>query len=135
MKQTSAPRPTDAELAILRVLWEKGPTTVREVVETLNAKIGAPIAPSLSRPVGYTTALKLMQIMSDKGLVQRDDTNRSHVYRPTSVASEQPTQRRLVKDLADRAFGGSTSKLVMAALSSQKSTPAELAEIRKLLRG
>jgi predicted transcriptional regulator len=122
MKQTAAPRPTDAELAILRVLWEKGPTTVREVVDALNAKTGAPIASSLSRPVGYTTALKLMQIMSDKHLVQRNDTNRSHVYRPTSAASEQPTQRRLIKDLVDRAFGGSTSKLIAEARALEGSS-------------
>ena len=112
-------RPTDAELAILRVLWERGPSTVRQV------------AGALGREAGYTTVLKLLQIMTDKGLVRRDASERTHVYRPSST--EDQTQRQLVSDLLERAFGGSASKLVLQALAASKATPEELAEIRKLL--
>jgi predicted transcriptional regulator len=97
-KTPAAPRPTDAELAILRVLWERGPSTVRQVHEVL----------SRERPGGYTTALKLLQIMTEKGLVRRDETDRTHVYHPR--LSEEQTQRQLVRDLLERAFGGSSSK-------------------------
>ena len=115
------PRPTDAELAILRVLWEQGPSTVRDVHERLGAERG----------VGYTTVLKLLQIMTVKGLVVRDESQRTHTYR--TRASEDQTQRKLVKDLIARAFGGSARKLVLHALDAAKSSPRELAEIRKLL--
>jgi BlaI family penicillinase repressor len=115
------PRPTDAELAILRVLWERGPSTVRQVHESLSGE----------RAVGYTTALKLMQIMADKGLVERDETGRRHVYR--ARLSEERTQRQLLQDLLDRAFGGSALKLVMQALSTKKASAEELAQIRRLL--
>lgn len=115
------PRPTDAELDILRVLWDLGPSTVRQVQEEL----------SRLRDVGYTTALKLLQIMTDKGLVVRDESQRSHIYRTKQQA--EVTQKQLVKDLAVRAFGGSTEKLVMQALSANKSSPEELAEIRRML--
>ena len=115
------PRPTDAELAILRVLWERGPSTVRQVHESLSGP----------RAIGYTTVLKLMQIMADKGLVERDETDRTHVYVPRK--SEEHTQRQLLQDLLDRAFGGSALKLVMQALSTKKSSPEELAQIRQLL--
>jgi len=115
------PRPTDAELAILRVLWERGPSTVRQVHESLSGE----------RAVGYTTALKLMQIMADKGHVERDETARSHVYR--ARLSEERTQRQLLRDLLDRAFGGSALKLVMQALSTKKASAEELAQIRRLL--
>jgi BlaI family transcriptional regulator, penicillinase repressor len=115
------PRPTDAELAILRVLWERGPSTVRQVHESLSGE----------RAIGYTTVLKLMQIMADKGIVQRDETDRTHVYAPRR--SEQYTQRQLLQDLLDRAFGGSALKLVMQALSTKKASPEELAQIRQLL--
>jgi len=120
-KNAPAPRPTDAELAILRVLWERGPSTVRQVHEVLVARVG---------PTAYTTALKLLQIMTEKGLVRRDDTDRSHVFTPR--LSEDQTQRQLVRDLLDRAFGGSASKLVMQALNARRATPEELGEIRKL---
>src|SRR5215213_5843697 len=116
------PRPTDAELAILRVLWERGPSTVRQVHEVLVSRVG---------PAAYTTALKLLQIMTEKGLVRRDDTDRSHVY--TTRLSEEQTQRQLVRDLLERAFGGSASKLVMQALNAKRATPEELGEIRKLI--
>jgi predicted transcriptional regulator len=115
------PRPTDSELAILRILWERGPSTVRQVHE---AQAG-------TRDTGYTTTLKLMQIMADKGLVKRDESARTHVYAP--LASEQQTQRQLLKDLVDRAFGGSAAALVLQALNADGASPAELKEIRKLI--
>ena len=117
----SRPRPTDSELAILTILWERGPSTVRQVHEALAAE----------RDTGYTTTLKLMQIMADKGLVTRNESARTHVY--AAMASEQQTQRQLVKDLVDRAFGGSAAALVLQALSAEGATPAELREIRKLI--
>jgi BlaI family transcriptional regulator, penicillinase repressor len=120
-KTPAAPRPTDAELAILRVLWERGPSTVRQVHEVL----------SRERPGAYTTSLKLLQIMTEKGLVRRDETDRTHVYHPR--LSEEQTQRQLVRDLLERAFGGSSSKLVMQALNAKRATPEELGEIRKLI--
>ena len=112
-------RPTDAELAILRVLWAQGPSTVREVAE------------EMGREGAYTTVLKLLQIMTDKGLVRRDESARTHVYR--AARSERATQRQLVRDLADRAFGGSAGRLVMQALAAKKASPEELAEIRAWL--
>src|SRR4029450_10735592 len=121
-KNPSAPRPTDAELALLRVLWERGPSTVRQVHEVLVGRVG---------PAAYTTALKLLQIMTEKGLVRRDETDRTHVYTPR--LSEEQTQRQLVRDLLDRAFGGSASKLVMQALNARRATQEELGEIRKLI--
>src|SRR5216110_3037211 len=121
MVDRQPPRPTDAELAILRVLWERGPSTVRDVYEEMN-RDGA---------TGYTTILKLLQIMTEKGLVVRDETERAHVYE--SRLSEQKTQRQLLSDLADRAFGGSAAKLVMQALSGRKATAEELEAIRDLL--
>jgi len=114
------PRPTEAELAILTVLWERGPSTVRQVHEAL----------ADTRETGYTTTLKLMQIMADKGLVKRNETARTHVY--AAVAGEEQTQRVLVKDLVDRAFGGSAATLVLRALS-EGTTDDELREIRKLI--
>ena len=115
------PRPTDAELAILRVLWERGPSTVRQVHEVLAGE----------RETGYTTTLKLMQIMTEKGLVTRDESTRTHVY--ATHLSQDQTQRQLVRDLLDRAFGGSASKLVMQALAARSASPEELSEIRRLL--
>jgi predicted transcriptional regulator len=115
------PRPTDAELAILRVLWQRGPSTVRQVHEVLGRV----------RPTAYTTALKLLQIMAEKGLVDRDERERTHIYHPR--VSEDQTQRQLVRDLLDRAFGGSSSKLVMQALATRRASAEELGEIRRLL--
>ena len=117
---TKPPRPTDAELAILRVLWRRGPSTVRQVFESM------PKAPG-----SYTTVLKLMQIMTDKGLLARDTARRSHVYEPR--APEEETQRQLVDDLLERAFGGSARKLVLQALSGKRVSARKLAEVRKLL--
>lgn len=119
-RQPPLPRPTDGELAILRVLWERGPSTVRQVHEVL----------SRERPAAYTTALKLLQIMTEKGLVRRDDSDRSHVYH--ARLTEEQTQRQLVRDLMDRAFGGSAAKLVVQALAGRASAE-ELSEIRKLI--
>ena len=116
-----APRPTPAELEILRVLWQRGPSTVREVQSALADGEGP----------GYTTVLKLMQIMTEKGLLARDESARAHVYQPR--VAEQATQRRLVRELLDRAFGGSAAKLVMQALSARRASPQELADIRRLL--
>lgn len=114
-------RPTDSETEILAVLWEQGPSTVRQVHEIVGDRRG----------VGYTTVLKLLQIMTDKGLVEREARGRSHVYR-ASTPREQ-TQQKLVDDLVDRAFGGSASALVMRALGGRPASRAELEEIRKLL--
>lgn len=121
MPKPELPRPTEAELAILRVLWERGPSTVREVTDVLQE----------ARGTGYTTALKLLQIMTEKGLVQRDETSRAHAYE--AVASAETTQRQLVSDLLDRAFGGSARQLVLQALSAKRASRGELAEIRSLL--
>jgi predicted transcriptional regulator len=113
------PLPTGAELAILGVLWTRGPSTVRDV------------RAALGRDTAYTTALKLLQIMHAKGLVSREKASRTHVY----AAAETPerTQRRLVDDLADRAFGGSAARLALRALASQPARGAELARVRALL--
>ena len=112
-------KPTEGELAILRVLWGRGASTVREVAETMD------------RAGAYTTILKLMQIMTEKGLIVRDDATRAHVFR--AAYSEDHTQRQLVKDLLDRLFDGSAAKLVMQALASKRTSPEELREIRRVL--
>jgi predicted transcriptional regulator len=119
MPKPILPRPTDSELAILGVLWQRGPSTVRQVHEALGEQ------------TGYTTILKLLQIMIEKGLVTRDESERTHVYQ--ARLAEEETQQQLVSDLLERAFSGSAKKLVMQALSTRKASPAELAEIRKLL--
>jgi BlaI family transcriptional regulator, penicillinase repressor len=121
MMARSTHRPTDAELEILRVLWERGPSTVRQVHESLAS----------GRDTGYTTTLKLMQIMADKGLVTRDETSRTHVY--AARATQETTQRQLVNDLVQRAFGGSAAELVMRALATHKTSADELDEIRRLI--
>jgi BlaI family penicillinase repressor len=114
-------KPTDSELEILQVLWQEGPCTVRQVNERLTE----------NRDVGYTTTLKLMQIMYEKGLLTRLEEARSHVYEAN--VSEEETQSTLLERFVDTAFRGSASKLVMQALGNHKTTPAELDEIRKLL--
>ena len=121
MNRTPAPRPTDAELAILRILWDRGPSTVRQVHDILG----------LERQAAYTTALKLLQIMTEKGLVERDERDRTHIYR--ARLSEETTQRQLVRDLVDRAFAGSSSKLVLQALASKRASAEELRDIRKAI--
>lgn len=115
------PRPTDAELAILRVLWDRGPATVRHVHDALSG----------ARETGYTTTLKLMQIMVEKGLVTRDERARTHIY--IARVEQEQTQRQLVTDLLDRAFGGSAAALVQRALSTHRASDAELREIRTLI--
>ena len=121
MKNGARPKPTDAELAILRVLWRLKAATVRQVQEALNQE----------RETGYTTVLKLMQIMHEKKLLTRDESERTHVYR--AALSEEQTQRQLVDHLLERAFGGSARQLVMQVLSSRKASSKELAQIRGLL--
>src|SRR3954454_3516719 len=110
MSRTSAPRPTDAELSILRVLWQRGPSTVRQVHEQL----------AHDRQAAYTTALKLLQIMTEKALVERDERDRTHIYR--ARLSEEASQRQLVRDLLDRASAGSSASLVMQALSTRRAS-------------
>lgn len=114
-------KPTDAELGILTVLWSRGPSTVRQIAE------------DMGREAGYTTILKLLQIMTEKRLVVRDEGARTHVY--AAAYTQDQTQRQLVADLVERAFDGSAAKLVLQALASGKTTPEDLAEIKKLLRG
>src|SRR4051812_47202666 len=121
MSRTATPRPTDAELSILRILWERGPSTVRQVHDAL----------ARERQAAYTTALKLLQIMTEKGLVDRDERDRTHIYR--ARLSEETTQRQLVRDLLDRAFGGSASKLILQALATRRASADELRDIRKAI--
>jgi BlaI family transcriptional regulator, penicillinase repressor len=115
------PCPTESELSILRVLWEHAPRSVREVHEAIAA----------DKPVGYTTVLKTLQIMFDKGLVKRDERHKAHLYRPAMPAPRM--QKRLVDDLVDRAFGGAASQLVMHALSGRKASPEEIEELRSIV--
>jgi BlaI family transcriptional regulator, penicillinase repressor len=121
VSKSDSSRPTDAELTILRVLWSRGPSTVRQVHEVL----------SQDRETGYTTVLKLMQIMTEKGLVERDVSERTHVYQ--ARFTQEQTQQRLVSDLLEKAFGGSASQLVMRALAAKPASANELAQIRRLL--
>jgi predicted transcriptional regulator len=115
------PRPTEGELAILRVLWERGPLSVREVQRIMQAV----------RPTGYTTVLKLMQIMTDKGLVKRDETVRPQIYRPRYA--REKTQRQLLHDLMQRAFGGSVKALVLQAIPEGRASARELLQLEGLL--
>ncbi len=115
------PRPRDSELAVLQVLWERGPCTVRQVHEALGSERGT----------RYTTTLKIMQVMAEKGLVTRDDSRRSHVYR--AAVDEDRTRRRVLSEFVDRAFGGSTRKLILHALSAGGVSREEVEQIRKLL--
>jgi BlaI family penicillinase repressor len=121
MAGNSLPRPTDAELELLRVLWEHGPSTVREIHDALGE----------AKETGYTTTLKILQKMAEKGLVRRDESERSHVY--TAAIAAEKTQRQLVRDLLQRAFGDSPGRLVLQALSEKRATGDELAEIRRLI--
>ena len=121
MKTKETIRPTEGELEILAVLWERGSATVREVYEAISA----------TRPMVYTGALKLMQIMADKGLVIRDESARAHVYR--AALAKEETERRFVRDLSQRLFAGSAAQLALRALEMDPASKAELAEIRKLL--
>lgn len=118
---TKIPRPTEAELQILHILWAREACTVRDVYEVLNHEAG----------VGYTTALKLLQVMHGKGLVKRDDSQRAHVYR--AAIGKEGTQKKFVQDMLQRVFEGSPSQLVMHALGSRRASREELSQIRELL--
>src|SRR5579872_6382284 len=120
-KPNQPPRPTDAELEILTVLWGRGPSTVREVHEDIARR----------RPAQYTTILKMLQIMAEKGLVRRDESERAHVYEASRP--REWTQRQLAGDLLQRAFAGSAKSMLMGALASKKASKEELAELRKML--
>ncbi len=117
------PRPTDSELAIMRVLWNRGPSSVREVLEELNAR--------REQPLAYTTVLRFLQIMTEKRLVVREEGERGHVYQPSAPAEQ--TKKHLVRDLMDRLFDGSAHQLVLQALGAHKVSAKEIREIRKLL--
>jgi predicted transcriptional regulator len=119
MTKPRSPKPTDAELGILTVLWKEGALTVREVHE------------ATGETTGYTTTLKQLQVMTDKGLVIRNEANRAHVYQAKHTQHE--TQQLLLTGLLNRAFSGSTSQLVIQALTTKRATPSELAEIKKLM--
>ena len=122
MGKRKAPQPTDSELAVLGVLWESGPSTVRQVHEALGT----------DRGVRYTTTLKTMQVMVERGLLHRDESRRSHVYR--SAIDEKSVRRRLVRELAGQVFGGSTRKLILHALSAGGVSAEEVRKIRKVLK-
>jgi len=121
MKKAPLPRPTDAELEILTVLWSRGPSTVREVHEIIAAR----------KPTQYTTVLKTLQIMDQKALVRRNEAQRAHIYEASQPC--EVTQRQIAGDLLQRAFGGSAKSLMLGALSSRKASKKELAELRQLL--
>jgi BlaI family transcriptional regulator, penicillinase repressor len=122
MARKASDQPTDVELAILRVLWQRGPSTVRQVHEALAA----------TRNAGYSTTLKMMQVMFEKGLLLRDESQRPQLYSPAD--SEEKTQGEMVRDLMRKVFGGSARKLVMRAVESESVSAEELAEIRKLIK-
>jgi len=122
MARRAPTKPTEAEMEILQVLWRQGPATVRQVNRRINR----------DRRTGYTTTLKLMQIMLGKGLLTRDESTRPQVYAP--AVSRDKAQRQLVGQMLEKVFEGSTSRLVMQALSAKKASPEELAEIRRLIR-
>jgi BlaI family transcriptional regulator, penicillinase repressor len=115
------PRPTDAELEILTVLWSQGPSTVRDVHSTISRR----------KPAQYTTVLKTLQIMAEKGLVQRDEKQRAHIY--SASRPREWTQQQLAGDLLQRAFGGSAASLMLGALSARRASKNDLAELRKFL--
>lgn len=121
MGRQEPPKPTSTELDILRVLWDRGPSTVREVHDVL----------ALSKPIGYTTVLKLLQIMTGKGTVRRNEQDRAHVYEACHPAEN--TKRQLVGDLLQRAFAGSASQLMLHALDGKKTPHQEIDEIRRML--
>jgi len=121
MSVTKYIKPTESELEILRVLWERDSASVRDVHEEL----------AKSKDVGYTTTLKLMQIMHEKGLVKRDDTFKTHIYQP--AVSKEKTQKHLLGKMINTLFGGSPTELVLQALGNHKASPQELDEIQQLL--
>ena len=122
MSNKKIPQPTESELEILQILWQKGPSSVRTVNEELNK----------SREVGYTTTLKLMQIMLEKGLAGRNTDARTHIYH--AIATEEGTQKQLLSQFMDKAFRGSAANLVMQALGNHHASPSELEEIKRLIK-
>jgi predicted transcriptional regulator len=121
LKKQILPKPTEGELELLRVLWGKGPATVRELHDEVN----------LQRTVGYTSVLKILQIMTEKGLVEREESAKAHIYR--AAASQEDTQNQLLRDLSERLFAGSAAQLAMHALAMQPTSAEELEEIRTLI--
>ncbi len=122
MPRKSASQPTEVELQILAVLWQRGPSTVRQIHNALKD----------TRDTGYSTTLKMMQVMTEKGLLLKDESRRPQVYRP--AISEEQAQTHLLDDLIQRAFGGAADKLVLRAVTSRHMSPEELAQIRRLLK-
>ena len=116
------PKPTEVELELLRALWEKGSASVRELHEVV----------SRQRPLGYTSVLKTLQIMTEKGLVERTEAGKAHIYH--AAASQEETQNQLLRDLSERLFSGSAAQLAMHALSMQPASEEEIEEIRKIIR-
>jgi len=121
VKKRAVPRPTEGELELLDILWERGSATVRELFDDVNAK----------RPVVYTGVLKLLQIMTEKGLVKRDERERAHVYR--AAVSQADTEHRFLRELSDRFFAGSAAQLALRALEMESASEEELVAIRKLI--
>ena len=121
VKKRATPKPTESELELLGILWERGPVTVRELFEAVN----------MGRPVVYTGVLKLLQIMAEKGLVERDERERAHVYR--AAVSQADTERRFVRELSERFFAGSAAQLALRALQIEKASDEELEAIRQLI--
>src|ERR1700728_2718848 len=121
MKKRETPKPTESELELLGILWERGPLTVRDLFEAVNA----------GRPVVYTGVLKLLQIMAEKGLVERDERERAHVYR--AAVSQADTEQRFLRELSEKFFAGSAAQLALRALQIEKASDEELEAIRKLI--
>jgi BlaI family penicillinase repressor len=121
VKKRETPKPTESELELLGILWERGPVTVRELFEAVN----------VGRPVVYTGVLKLLQIMTEKGLVERDERERAHVYR--AAVSQADTERRFLRELSERFFAGSAAQLALRALQIEKANDEELEAIRQLI--
>ena len=121
VKKRETPKPTESELELLGILWERGPVTVRELFEAVN----------LGRPVVYTGVLKLLQIMTEKGLVERDERGRAHVYR--AAVSQADTERRFLQELSEKFFAGSAAQLALRALQIEKASDEELEAIRQLI--
>lgn len=122
MNKHELPKPTEGELELLTILWDRGQATVRELFDAVN----------VTRPVVYTGVLKLLQIMTDKGLVERNESERAHVYR--AVVAREETQRRFMREMSDRLFAGSATQLALRALEMETASEEDLNEIRKLLR-
>lgn len=121
MKRHPLPRPTEGELELLRILWDRGPSTVRDIHQDLSTR----------RPLGYTSVLKLLQIMTEKGLVEREESAKAHVYHP--AASQNETQDQLVRDISERLFAGSAAQLAMHALALEPVNDQELEALRTLI--